>query len=192
MTNFSVSAGGKHLLRQGSELRGPAAASALSLWGRSVVSEGEAALSPRPAGCRAVLQHPAEHGPAAAQLQPLPHKDAGVGNPPGLEYGVRGAAGGGAGRAPLALPSRGVPRQPPAAPAAVPPGAAPRRPSMAGRRQRPPQEGGRGTSPTPSIFNHYLNPRGNEQTSRLGALGIFSAVGRIYPERVFHNKLFLG
>lgn len=47
-------------------------------------------------------------------------------------------------------------------------------------------------SPTSSIFNHYLNPRGNEQTSGLGALGIFSAVGRVYSERVFHNKLFLG
>lgn len=168
-----MSAGGKHLLRQGTELRGPAAAPASSLRGGSGAAQGEAVLSRPP---------------------PPPHKDPGVGSPWALQHGVRGAAGGGAGRAPPAQPSpargcRGSPRPPPLPSRPAPLPAGPR--WLAGGRGLR-RRGAGGTSPTPSIFNHYLNPRGNEQTSRLGALGIFSAVGRIYPERLFHNKLFLG
>lgn len=46
-------------------------------------------------------------------------------------------------------------------------------------------------SPTSSKFNHYLNPKGNEQTSRIGCQGIFSLVGRIYPE-VFPQQAISG
>lgn len=46
-------------------------------------------------------------------------------------------------------------------------------------------------SPTSSKFNHYLNPKGNEQTSGIGCQGIFSLVGRIYPE-VFPQQAISG
>lgn len=58
---------------------------------------------------------------------------------------------------------------------------APPAPSLPGARR----------SPTSSKFNHYLNPKGNEQTSRIGCQGIFSLVGRIYPE-VFPQQAISG
>lgn len=50
-----------------------------------------------------------------------------------------------------------------------------------GTRQSGPSSPGR-RSPTFSKFNRYLNPKGNEQTSGIGCQGIFSFVGRIYPQ----------
>lgn len=46
-------------------------------------------------------------------------------------------------------------------------------------------------SPTSSKFNRYLNPKGNEQTSGIGCQGIFSFVGRIYPQ-VFPQQVISG
>lgn len=66
--------------------------------------------------------------------------------------------------------------------------------SPAGRpRDAPPAPSPPGArrSPTSSKFNHYLNPKGNEQTSRIGCQGIFSIVGRIYPE-VFPQQAISG
>lgn len=66
--------------------------------------------------------------------------------------------------------------------------------SLAGRpRDAPPAPSPPGArrSPTFSKFNHYLNPKGNEQTSRIGCQGIFSFVGRIYPE-VFPQQAISG
>lgn len=61
------------------------------------------------------------------------------------------------------------------------PGDAPPAPSRPGARR----------SPTFSKFNHYLNPKGNEQTSRIGCQGIFSLAGRIYPQ-VFPQQTISG
>lgn len=61
------------------------------------------------------------------------------------------------------------------------PGDAPPAPSRPGARR----------SPTSSKFNRYLNPKGNEQTSRIGCQGIFSLAGRIYPE-VFPQQAISG
>lgn len=55
----------------------------------------------------------------------------------------------------------------------------------------PSRPGARRCSPTFSKFNHYLNPKGNEQTSRIGCQGIFSLAGRIYPE-VFPQQAISG
>lgn len=64
-------------------------------------------------------------------------------------------------------------------------------PAPAGRATSPALVRWARRSPTSSKFNRYLNPKGNEQTSGIGCQGIFSFVGRIYPQ-VFPQQVISG
>lgn len=64
-------------------------------------------------------------------------------------------------------------------------------PAPAGRATSPAVVRRARRSPTSSKFNRYLNPKGNEQTSGIGCQGIFSFVGRIYPQ-VFPQQVISG
>lgn len=64
-------------------------------------------------------------------------------------------------------------------------------PAPAGRATSPALVRRARRSPTSSKFNRYLNPKGNEQTSGIGCQGIFSFVGRIYPQ-VFPQQVISG